>query len=136
MVELPDLRFVTVTKLARQDEEGAGQTGQANCRWCGRTFAITPGPGRRREFCRRSCRQRAYEARAAGARARAGPDAIVVSERALADLQDRLWVLECALRDARTVAEDDSDAGARQVLAEVVAATADCLPLWRQETSR
>ena len=95
---------------------------------------MATGPGRRREFCRRSCRQRAYEARAAGVRAQAGPDAIVVSERALADLQDRLWILECALRDARTVVDDDSDAGARKVLAEVVAATADCLPLWRQET--
>ena len=125
-----------MTKLARKDEEAEGHPGQANCRWCGQTFAITPGPGRRREFCRRSCRQRAYEARAAGARAQAGPDAIVVSERALADLQDRLWVLECALRDARSLADDDSDTGARQILAEVVAATSDCLPLWRQETSR
>ena len=77
-----------------------------------------------------------HPAQVGGERAQAGPDAIVVSQRALADLQDRLWVLECALRDARTVAEDDSDAGARQVLAELVAATADCLPLWRQETSR
>jgi hypothetical protein len=116
--------------------EEAGQSQHANCRWCGRGFAITAGPGRRREFCRRSCRQRAYEARAAGARAQAGPDAIVVSERALANLQDRLWVLECALRDAQTVIDDDSDAGARQVLAEVLAATADCLPLWRQDTSQ
>ena len=124
-----------MTDLPRQPEKPAGQGDSANCRWCGRSFAITPGPGRRREFCRRSCRQRAYEARAAGARAQAGPDAIVVSERALADLQDRLWVLECALRDARTVVDDDSDAGARQVLAEVIAATADCLPLWRQDTS-
>jgi hypothetical protein len=64
------------------------------------------------------------------------PDAIVVSERALTDLQDRLWVLECALRDARTVADDDSDTGARQILAEIIAATADCLPLWRQDTSQ
>jgi hypothetical protein len=122
-----------VTELPRRTATGQDE---ANCRWCGRSFAITPGPGRRREFCRRSCRQRAYEARAAGARAQAGPDAIVVSERALADLQDRLWVLECALRDAQTVVEDNSDAGARQVLAEVIAATADCLPLWRQDTSQ
>lgn len=122
-----------MTESPREDGE---EQARANCRWCGRTFAITPGPGRRREFCRRSCRQRAYEARSAGARAQAGPDAIVVSERALADLQDRLWILECALRDARTVVADDGDAGARQVLAEVVAATADCLPLWRQDASQ
>ena len=110
--------------------------GRRACRWCGSTFAVTARPGRPREFCRRSCRQRAYEARAAGSRAAAGPDAIVVSERALADLQDRLWILECALTDARALVADGDDAGARQVLAEIVAATEDCLPLWRQETSQ
>lgn len=33
------------------------------CEHCGRPFEPTPGPGRPRKYCRRSCRQRAHELR-------------------------------------------------------------------------
>ncbi len=36
---------------------------QRACLWCGTVFALRPGPGRKRIYCRVSCRQRAYERR-------------------------------------------------------------------------
>ncbi|MFF3959810.1 hypothetical protein ACFYY1_42640 [Streptomyces sp. NPDC001890] len=40
----------------------APQEGEKLCAWCG-TAIQQPGIGRSRDYCRRSCRQRAYEAR-------------------------------------------------------------------------
>ncbi|MDO8391676.1 MAG: hypothetical protein Q7V57_14445 [Actinomycetota bacterium] len=36
---------------------------QRSCLWCHTTFALRVGPGRKRIYCRTSCRQRAYERR-------------------------------------------------------------------------
>lgn len=35
----------------------------AGCEYCGRTYEASGGVGRPRKYCRRSCRQRAFEAR-------------------------------------------------------------------------
>ncbi len=35
----------------------------SSCGHCGRTFRLAAGPGRPQRYCRRSCRQRAYERR-------------------------------------------------------------------------
>ncbi|MEE9205789.1 MAG: hypothetical protein V3U50_02285 [Acidimicrobiia bacterium] len=62
-----------------------------------------PATGRPRTYCRDSHRQRAYEARRLGWRAGLGPGEAIVTTDALADLGDRVTVLEAALED---VAED------------------------------
>lgn len=44
--------------------DGWEVVGSRSCSWCSATFAVLARPGRPRLFCRRSCRQRAYERRA------------------------------------------------------------------------
>ena len=70
------------------------------------------GPGRRRQFCKDSCRQLDYQARRRSAEAGLGDDQIVVSRSELDELHDKLYVLETAVTDvqrdlasARTVAD-------------------------------
>jgi hypothetical protein len=87
--------------------------GDPRCRWCGRPLpARASGPGRRRQFCKDSCRQLDYQARRRAAEAGLGDDQVVVSRRELDDLHDLLYVLETAVADverdlteARTVAD-------------------------------
>jgi hypothetical protein len=109
-----------------------GGTMERRCRWCGRRFPVVKGPGRPREFCRQACRQRDYEARRGGRHLGAEGDVLVLSRRAVHDLQDRLWVVEAAVDDARlALAEHASTRAARQVLEQLVAAVQDAVPLWR-----
>ncbi|HEU5473817.1 MAG TPA: hypothetical protein VFV67_24495 [Actinophytocola sp.] len=79
-----------------------------HCGWCGRRL---PGGGtgdarvgRPRRYCTQSCRQRAYERRAAVQRGGLPEDAVVLSGAELADLQDRLFQLRCAAEDMVTAA--------------------------------
>jgi hypothetical protein len=69
------------------------------CRWCGRPFAVAPGPGRPREYCRRSCRQRGYEARRQSTELGIGEAQLVVARVELDALHDRLYELEAAIED-------------------------------------
>jgi hypothetical protein len=59
----------------------------------------TEGPGRPRRYCRRSCRQRAFEARQRAAELGLGEDELVVARRHLEQLGDQLYVLRCAVED-------------------------------------
>jgi len=69
------------------------------CRWCGRDFAVAPGPGRPRRFCRDGCRQQAYLARKLASSHGLGDDDVIVSREALEDLQSRIYCLQAALED-------------------------------------
>jgi hypothetical protein len=69
------------------------------CRWCGRKIAERAPTGRRREFCKRSCRQRDYEARRRADELGLSESELVVARRELDELYDRLYVLECAVED-------------------------------------
>ena len=69
------------------------------CRWCGEEFLDTPGPGRPRQYCRASHRQRAYEARRLGESRQLTPDEVIVSRRAWDALRDALYRLESAAED-------------------------------------
>ncbi len=77
----------------------AQQTVERRCRWCARRFTVTPGPGRPREFCRRSCRQRDYEARQRASEVGLSENELVLTRQAMDELRDRLYVLECAVED-------------------------------------
>jgi hypothetical protein len=63
--------------------------------------------GRPRQFCRQSCRQRHYEARHRAEELGLGEDELVMARSELDALRDRLYVLECAIRDV----ERDLSAG-------------------------
>jgi hypothetical protein len=75
------------------------KTEMAHCAWCGRTFALSGGLGRRARYCRRSHRQRAFEARCLAARMGLDSGEALVDAEALCRLRDRLYVLESALDD-------------------------------------
>ena len=74
-------------------------TAERRCRWCARRFEVKAGPGRPREFCRRSCRQRDYEARRRAAELGLSEDELVLTREAMEELRDRLYVLEAAIED-------------------------------------
>lgn len=87
------------------------------CRWCGRGFTPSTGPGRPREFCRRSCRQRDYEARRRTAELGLSESELVVTRRELHELYDLLYVLEAAVEDVeRDLAESDRPEDVRAAL--------------------
>jgi hypothetical protein len=80
--------------------------------------------GRPRRYCTQSCRQRAYERRAAVQRGGLPEDAVVLSSVELADLQDRLFQLRCAAEDVVTASEDGADPAELKSLATRVIETA------------
>ena len=80
----------------------------STCGWCGRVLAKSGGPGRPRRYCRRSHRQRAYEARRLAVRmGLEGGEALVDADQ-LRSQRDLLWILESALED---VEHDVDEAG-------------------------
>ncbi|WP_312868273.1 hypothetical protein [Amycolatopsis pithecellobii] len=81
-----------------------------HCGWCGRRLENAAAKGRRRRYCGQSCRQRAYERRAAVQRSGLPEDAVVLSDTELAALQDRLFQLRCAAEDVVTAADDGAAA--------------------------
>jgi hypothetical protein len=84
--------------------------GERRCRWCGRSFATVAGPGRPREFCRRSCRQRDWEARARASELGLNETELVITRTELEQLRDALYVVEAAVEDVdRDLAENGSD---------------------------
>lgn len=62
---------------------------------------MRPGPGRPRSFCRRSCRQRAYEARQRSAAQQLDESELVATRTALETVRDQLFVLRCAVDDVQ-----------------------------------
>lgn len=92
---------VTVTQSTANGAAGQAspQATTRRCRWCGRPFDVVAGPGRPREYCRRSCRQRDYEARRRSAELGLGDGQLVVARAELDALHDRLYELEAAIED-------------------------------------
>jgi hypothetical protein len=71
----------------------------SHCAWCGRAFALSGSLGRKARYCRRSHRQRAFEARCLATRMGLDSGEALVDAEALCRLRDRLYVLESALDD-------------------------------------
>lgn len=87
-------------------------TQQGRCEWCRRGIAYGGG-GRPRKYCRRSHRQRAYEARLLASRMGLAEGLAVVSERDLGRINDGIYVIESALDDVeRDVSRDPGDLAA------------------------
>jgi predicted nucleic acid-binding Zn ribbon protein len=97
-----------------------------HCGWCGARLPDDGKVGRPRRYCSQSCRQRAYERRAAVQRGGLPEDAVVLSGVELADLQDRLFQLRCAAEDVATAADDGADpAELKHLAAHVIKTAAD-----------
>lgn len=69
------------------------------CEWCGVALATASGPGRPSRYCRRSHRQRAYEARRLGGQRGIRTDEVLLSRRTWDSLRDALYRLEAASED-------------------------------------
>lgn len=65
--------YVTVTYSATYSKDA--------CRWCGGEIPGAPGPGRPRRYCRRSHRQRPFEARRAARRLQLDDEEVLLSRR-------------------------------------------------------
>ena len=85
-------------------------TEPARCRWCGRKLPARTGPGRPKEFCRQSCRQREYEARLRSAEVGLSDSELVIARVELEQLRDALYVVEAAVEDVeRDLAAEGGD---------------------------
>ena len=89
---------------------------RVRCRWCGRAFEPSPGPGRPREFCKRSCRQRDYEARRRAAERGLDEDELILTRSELNELRDRLFVLSETVKDVEADLTDDPADDERRLL--------------------
>lgn len=90
------------------------------CRWCGREVADA-GLGRRRQYCRQSCRQRAYEQRTLVKGTAVPADAVVLSVDEAAELSDRLYQVRCAAEDVATAVDEGAPvAELRQLCGELM----------------
>ncbi|MGD9797076.1 MAG: hypothetical protein AB7H43_09785 [Acidimicrobiia bacterium] len=94
------------------------------CRWCARPIDRRPGPGRPALYCRRSCRQRDYEARRRASELGLGESEFVMARSELDDLRDALYVVEAAVEDVDRdlAAAGDDPAEVRNALTWLLAA--------------
>ena len=110
--------------------DGAGD--ERRCRWCARRFPVTPGPGRPREFCRRSCRQRDYEARQRASEVGLSEHELVLTRQAIDDLRDRLFVLDAAIEDVeRDLAGTPTKADYREAVEWLLEAARPLRDVWQ-----
>lgn len=103
------------------------------CRWCGRDV-VDSGMGRRRQYCRQSCRQRAYEQRTVinGATGPAlPPDAVVLSADEAVDLSDRVYQVRCAAEDVVTALDEGADPAELRGLCHTLMRAARAADGWR-----
>lgn len=90
--------------------------------------------GRRRQYCRQSCRQRAYEQRAIinGANGPALPhDAVVLSADEAAGLSDRIYQVRCAAEDVVIALDEGAGATELRDLCDVLMRAAKAADGWR-----
>ncbi|MDF0530685.1 hypothetical protein P0W64_13995 [Tsukamurella sp. 8F] len=87
----------------------------AVCAWCGREV-VSEGPGRTRKYCKRSCRQRAYESRAALAGTPLPADSVVLSAQEAESLSERMFEVRCAAEDVQTAVAEGASPGELELL--------------------
>lgn len=100
------------------------------CKWCGREVDDAE-LGRRRQYCRQSCRQRAYEQRAAVKGTSVPADAVVLTADEAADLADRVYQARCAAEDVATAVEEGATQDELRQLCEELLRAAKAADGWR-----
>ncbi len=101
------------TETAGDETAGVDAGRRSLCRWCRRIIA-QPARGRPREFCKRSCRQRDFEARTQAASHGLDEQQLIITRSELDELRDRIYVLTCAVEDI------DNDLGTEWSTATIV----------------
>ena len=100
------------------------------CRWCGRDVSDA-GLGRRRQYCRQACRQRAYEQRALVKGSAVPDDAVVLTAEEAAELSDRVYQVRCAAEDVVTAVSEGAAAAELRELCDALLAAAKAADGWR-----
>ena len=101
-----------------------------SCRWCGREVADA-GLGRRRQYCRQSCRQRAYEQRAQVKGTALAPDSVVLTADEAAELSDRVYQVRCAAEDVATAIDEGAGTTELRELCDALMHAARAADGWR-----
>ena len=110
---------------------GVGRRSRAQpCRWCGREVPDA-GVGRRRQYCRQSCRQRAYEQRALVKGTSLAPDSVVLTAAEAAELSDRVFEVRCAAEDVAIAVDEGADPTELRSLCETLIKAAKAADGWR-----
>ncbi len=132
-----DARFVTVTKARGGvegdeasdrhantiDDPGPG-VGERRCRWCARRLPEPASTGRPRLYCRRSCRQRAFEARR--------PHEVAANTEEVGRLANLYRRESARLRETPSLLGKTNAASLLRDLAEHMAEWDEALPLERR----
>jgi hypothetical protein len=100
------------------------------CRWCGRDVDDV-GLGRRRQYCRQSCRQRAYEQRAQVKGTALSTDSVVLSAEEAAQLSDRVYQVRCAAEDVATAVDEGAEPTELRELCDALIRAAKAADGWR-----
>jgi hypothetical protein len=89
------------------------------------------GLGRRRQYCRQSCRQRAYEHRAQVKGTALAPDAVVLTADEAAELSDRVYQVRCAAEDVATAIDEGAGTTELRELCDALMRAAKAADGWR-----
>ncbi|MGV9798030.1 hypothetical protein ACWDTP_08205 [Mycobacterium sp. NPDC003449] len=100
------------------------------CRWCGRDVADAH-MGRRRQYCRQSCRQRAYEQRALVKGTSVAPDSVVLTAEEASQLSDRVYQVRCAAEDLSIAVDEGAAAAELRQLCDALMQAAKAADGWR-----
>jgi hypothetical protein len=100
------------------------------CRWCGREVDDA-GLGRRRQYCRQSCRQRAYEQRAQVKGTSVPPDSVVLTAEEATQLSDRVYQVRCAAEDVATAIDEGAEPTELRELCDALMRAARAADGWR-----
>lgn len=87
--------------------------------------------GRRRQYCRQSCRQRAYEQRALVKGTTVPSNAVVLSADEAAELSDRVYQVRCAAEDVATAVDEGADDAELRELCDALISAARAADGWR-----
>jgi hypothetical protein len=79
---------------------------------------VSAKTGRPKRYCKRSCRQRDFEARARAKRHGLDEAELIITREALESLRDQLYVVRCAMDDVK---RDLQGSPTKQDFAEAVA---------------
>ena len=90
--------YFVMTKLPMRAEV---QGTERRCRWCRHALPAQDGPGRRKEFCSQKCRQWDWVSRQRASELELSENELVMTREELDALKDQIYVLHCALADAR-----------------------------------
>ena len=93
------------------------------CRWCGAAFVVSPSSGRPRKYCKRSHRQRHYEAKQMADRRGLAKGELLVDAARMDELRDTIFAFEAACEDVETDLDiDESPDALRAAVSDLLAA--------------